>query len=227
MKKIMRLLFVTASLGEIISILFSLDLLHIVSKPLIMITLGIYYLVSVQKENRSRSLILAVVFSFIGDVFLMQNSMGAHFLLGLFAFLISHIFYILTYRQHKLAESEHGLQGMQRIRFAFPVILTGTGLIVVLYPVLGNLKFPVVLYALVLMLMVLNALFRYGHTNVKSFWMVFAGAVLFLASDATLAINKFLQPFGKGVLVIMLTYIAAQYLIVSGLIDHTSKKTDL
>jgi uncharacterized membrane protein YhhN len=68
--------------------------------------------------------------------------------------------------------------------------------------------------------MVLNALFRFGRTNAESFWLVFSGAVLFMASDSILAIDKFLKPVTYGGFLIMLTYIAGQYLIVTGLIRH-------
>ena len=112
---------------------------------------------------------------------------------------------------------------MQRAHFAVPFILAGTGLIVVLYPFLGDLKIPVIFYALVLILMVLSALFRYGYTNNVSFWMVFCGAVLFMVSDSVLAINKFLEPVSHGAFWIMLTYCSAQFFIVSGLTKHTAR----
>jgi uncharacterized membrane protein YhhN len=224
MRKMILYFFTTVGLGELISILFSVELLHLICKPLIMVTLCAYYLAGVKKESRSHSLVLAIVFCFAGDVLLMFVSQNAsNFMFGLVAFLIAHVFYIMSYRQHKFEDGNHALEGVQRLRFAFPIVLAATGLIVILYPVLGALKYPVILYALVLMLMVINALFRYGYTNAKSFWMVFTGAVLFLISDSTLAINKFLEPVNNGVLIIMSTYILAQYLIIAGLIEHAHK----
>jgi uncharacterized membrane protein YhhN len=142
------------------------------------------------------------------------------FMLGLVSFLTSHLFYILAYQQHRDELLTDGLQGIQRIRLAFPVILAGTGLVIVLFPVLGDLRFPVMVYALVLVLMVLNALFRYGRTNSTSFWMVFGGALLFMISDSLLAINKFLQPLPQSGLLVMTTYITAQYLLIEGLCAH-------
>jgi uncharacterized membrane protein YhhN len=225
MKKFIFYLFVVVCIGEIVSIFLSIEVLHLLCKPLIMVTLGLFYLSNVSTENRSGSLILAIVSSFAGDVFLMlQNVNHSYFLMGLLSFLAAHVFYIIAYRQHRYEASANALQGVQRIRFAFPIILAGTGLIVVLYPALGDLKFPVMLYAGVLTVMVLNSLFRYGHTNTRSFWMVFGGAVLFLVSDSVLAINKFLQPVPNGIPIIMLTYIGGQFLIVAGLIEHSRKR---
>jgi uncharacterized membrane protein YhhN len=41
-----------------------------------------------------------------------------------------------------------------------------------------------------------------------------------MASDSMLAINKFMQPLPFASLLIMTTYILAQYLIVEGAIKH-------
>ena len=103
---------------------------------------------------------------------------------------------------------------------SFPIVLAGTGLITVLFPTLGPLKIPVLVYSLVLVGMVMTALFRYGRTSPESFWKVFMGAVLFMTSDSLLAINKFYTPLPYAGLLIMLTYISAQYLIVEGIVKH-------
>ena len=221
MKKISLSFFCAIGLTELTAILSDSDALEKLCKPLIMISLGAYYFSSLRREDRSRSLVLAIFFSFFGDVLLMiHQKESSFFMFGLLAFLLSHIFYILTYRQHISKNEGKGLQGIQKARFSFPFILAGSGLVVVLYPFLGDLRIPVMFYALVLIVMVLNALFRYEYTNMRSFWMVFAGATLFMASDSLLAINKFLHPIQYGVFWIMLTYISAQSLIVQGLIEH-------
>lgn len=221
MKKIAWYIFLLVSVGELISLVFGIEILQTICKPLIIVTLTIAYFVTTHGEDRSRTLLLALFFSCAGDVLLMfHDDKGSYFMMGLIAFLISHVFYIFTYRQHQHVETENRLQGIQKVRLAFPIILSGTGLVFVLYPVLGDLKIPVMVYALVLVVMTLNALLRLGRTTSPSFWMVFVGALLFMASDSLLAINKFLEPIAYGSIWIMATYISAQYLIVKGLIAH-------
>lgn len=167
------------------------------------------------------TVLMAIVFSCLGDTLLMlQKHNPNYFMFGLGAFLVAHIFYILAYRQHQGEGSADELQGLQRIRFALPVVLSGTGLVVILYNHLGDLKIPVLVYATVLTYMVLTALFRFGKTNTGSFTMVFGGAILFMISDSLIAVSKFLEPLAMGSFWIMTTYIAAQFLIVRGLIRH-------
>lgn len=211
--------FIIVSIGELAATLIPNDQLSLFCKPLILLSLIGYYLSSV--ENRSSLFIRALFFSWAGDVLLLLTSRGEiFFLTGLIAFLISHILLIQVYRHHRNGNIEKELLGTQKVRYAFPIVLATTGIIVILYNSLGPLRIPVMSYSLVLCVMVLTALFRYGRTNSQSFWLVFAGALLFLGSDTLLAFNKFYNPIPFGSFLIMLTYIAAQFLIVSGIIRH-------
>ena len=223
MKRIALILFFIAAIGELLSIITGIEQLHLVCKPLIMVTMVVYYLSS-SGEDRSMVVLLAIVFSLAGDTALMFDSIDPnYFMVGLVCFLISHVFYIVAYRQHQSDEEANALQGIQKLRAAFPIVLAGTGLVIILYPTLGALKFPVIIYALVLVVMVLNGLFRLGRTTNKSFGFVFVGALFFMVSDSILAINKFLHPFSSAGLLIMSTYIAAQFLIIEGLIAHSQR----
>jgi uncharacterized membrane protein YhhN len=189
------------------------------AKPMITISLAAYYLSSVQ--TRSLVILAALVFSCLGDSFLMYEAKNQlYFLAGLVSFFLAHAAYIFSYAQHRLEESHSPLAGVHRLRLAFPVVLAGTGLVLILYPALGPLRIPVILYATVLVWMVLQALFRYGYTTPESFWLVFAGALLFMISDSILAIDKFLTSVTEAGMLIMITYIAAQVLIVEGLLQH-------
>lgn len=221
MKKIFLYLFVLASLGTLVIEFTSEDILYLICKPSIMIMLGLHYVVNRQDQVFSKSLLLAIIFSCVGDTLLMfDGTYEAFFMYGLGAFLVAHIFYILAYRQHQSSDTSNELQGLQKIRYAFPIILAGTGLVVILYGRLHALKIPVVIYAIVLTAMVLAALFRFGKTSSSSFARVFGGAILFMISDSLIAINRFLEPLPKAGLWIMITYVAAQYLIVTGLLKH-------
>lgn len=220
MKRLFFTVFILAVATNLTAGFLGPGILSWISKPLIMLSLCGYYLFS--GSGKFFTVIGAMVLSLAGDVLLLNES---YFIPGLTAFLIAHVFYIFSYRQHRSEEwSDRPLQGIHKIRLAFPIILAGTGLVVILFPSLGNLKIPVVVYAVVITMMVMNALYRYGRTNDKSFWMVFCGAVFFFVSDSVIALNKFLFEISYSHFWVMLTYSAAQYLIVEGLIRHHKTK---
>ncbi len=215
------IVFLAVSIGDLVGILISNNQLQLICKPLILLTLIGYYLAAAEK--RSHLFVRALFFSWAGDVLLMFTDGGEiFFIAGLVAFLVSHFLFIQVYRQQVDSHTERELMGTQKVRYAFPIILLSTGLIVILYNSLGGLRIPVIVYALVLCVMVLSALFRYGRTNSKSFWMVFIGAFFFMTSDSLLAINKFLSPLPGAGIMVMTTYIVAQYLIVNGILQHSN-----
>lgn len=223
MKKIFILLFALVAAVELIAVTFDFAMAHAIVKPLIMITLAAYYVSSVSQRNNF--FIAALIFCWLGDVMLMMQGDEKYFMAGLVAFLSGHVLYVFSYKQMRDPEGVDGLLNTQKLRFSFPVILAGTGLVVVLLPHLGDLKIPVMIYALVITIMVLQALFRFGFTSKRSFALIFVGAILFMISDSALAINKFMTPLPMASLVIMTTYIAAQFLIVEGAINHDNRNS--
>ena len=69
----------------------------------------------------------------------------------------------------------------------------------------------VVVYSLIISAMVVTA------TGTPS-WLAFAGATLFAVSDSMIAYNRFVAPFPRADLPIMVTYHTGQLLLVGGLI---------
>jgi len=218
-KKLFLIIFIIVTTVELVAVIANWKFISLFSKPMIMLSLVGYYLAAM--PHRSPVMIRAMFFCWAGDVLLMfVDQDEAFFMMGLLAFLIGHILYIIAYRQHQSGDPEKGLMATQKIRYSFPIILAGTGLVVILFPTLGGLRIPVLIYAIVIMIMTMTALFRYGRTNTQSFWLVFGGAVLFMLSDSLLAMNKFYSPIPFSGFLIMLTYSAAQFVIVKGIIRH-------
>ena len=216
MRKTSLLVFGTLAVANLIAATFNLALLNFITKPLLVPALAVYYLVAT--SQRSYLFLTALFFCWLGDILLMLQRDELFFIAGLVAFLTGHVLYIICYRNFRSAGT--GLTGPQQIRFSLPIILAGTGLVTILFPHLGGLQIPVLVYALVITVMAMQALFRYGYTNSKSFVLVFVGALSFMISDSLLAINKFMQPLPLAGLAVMLTYLLAQYLIVEGVVRH-------
>jgi uncharacterized membrane protein YhhN len=209
-------LFSIALVGDILAIISSSSLQY-VFKPAILLSLTAFYLAEAAIHHRL--FLLALFFCWLGDVLLMFHGQ-LYFMLGLGAFLIGHACFIFTFRQLKWPQGKE-LLPTQRVRFIFPIILAATGLVAVLYPTLGALQIPVIVYAVVIMFMAITALLRLGFTNQASFSWVFVGAILFMISDSVLAINKFHTPFTGASVIIMVTYASAQFMIVKGILKHT------
>jgi uncharacterized membrane protein YhhN len=70
--------------------------------------------------------------------------------------------------------------------------------------------------------MLAGAVSRIGKVNRASYFIVLAGAIFFIISDSVLALDKFVQPVTLSTLIIIGTYISAQWMITTGYIkQHT------
>lgn len=196
--------------------------LDLATKPFLMIPLLLFYLSARAKkiDLLSKYIVGALVFSWFGDLLLMlQGQFDGLFIFGLAAFLIAHICYIFGFRLAKFHETRNTNRSFMHTRLIFLLFIGGT-LIYMLYPYLGEMLVPVISYTIVIISMSVAALFRRGWTVDKSFILVYSGALLFIMSDALIAIDKFMNPIAQGRLLIMATYISAQFLIVKGILAH-------
>lgn len=216
-----------AAIGDIAGRIAGSVNLDLIFKPLLMIGLLLYFWNSIAGKltNFSRFIIGALFFSWVGDIFLMLPfNQSTFFIFGLLSFLAAHLFYIFAYSIANQGFSNPTLFKQKPVYF-LPFLLYLIGLYSLLFPALGDLAAPVLVYAVVLLGMGIFALNRYGKTNAMSFQYILVGAVLFIISDSCIALDKFVfqgqMPLG-GVLV-MLTYISGQYYIVKGAIAHLSR----
>lgn len=204
------LLFAIDSMLELASQLFNWHPLSLFSKPLLM-PLLIGYFVSASGANRSllkKLVVLALVFSWVGDTVLMfQNIDGMYFIIGLVAFLLAHVMYIVGFTKLKNSTTK-----VERLAIIVFFLAYSATLVIFLWPGLGNMKAPVMLYALVLTIMGVLGVIK-STTNHP--YITF-GVLFFVASDSILALNKFLIDVPFNGMLIMGTYIAAQWLIVAG-----------
>ena len=159
----------------------------------------------------------ALIFCWIGDVVLMFQSMNPLFFIGgLIAFLIGHIIYIILFNKEKrqvLNKNSTFLRvGSLSIMVYFIVMLS------ILLPHLGTMRLPVTVYALTISLMLWTAIIGYTEWESPANAWILRGAILFIMSDSILAFNKFYQPIWLASFFIMVTYLAAQYAIVVGVL---------
>jgi uncharacterized membrane protein YhhN len=153
----------------------------------------------------SRGVVAALLFSWGGDVML---SIDGAFIPGMVSFGVAHVFYVRCFVRRGALER-------LRRRPVIPLlyVLAWGVAIAVLWPGLGDMRLPVAAYSLLLFA---SALAARGLN-----WWAGAGGLLFLFSDALIGVDLAGLPLLPlhGV-VVMATYLAAQYLLASALVRH-------
>jgi uncharacterized membrane protein YhhN len=177
------------------------ELLQFIFKPLTLLAIILLvYLNSSAPMNFYQMAVLAgLIFSLIGDVLLIRQD--RYFVQGLIAFLLGHLCYIAAF-------------------WTDPNLLSGLFYLIyvifflrLLWPGLGKLKVPVIVYAVVIATMGWMALsLTINHHDHHTFH-AFLGSVVFIVSDSLLAFNKFKTKISLGPFWILATYFLAQWLI--------------
>jgi len=186
------------------------------SKPLIVISLMVWLYSSTNLKGRfHKRIFTGLIFALAGDVLLMlETGRPMFFIYGLIAFLLCHIFYIRAFTLDHRSNPKHRTPYFLWIVGVFAIFCSG--LFFYLQPKLGAMQFPVLMYAIIITVMALMAVNRYGKVNIFSFKLILYGALFFLLSDIVLAINKFTQTIPQAGVLIIATYMIAQYLVVYG-----------
>jgi uncharacterized membrane protein YhhN len=226
MKKIYWiLLFIVVLLADLFAVYSNNETLRYITKPLLM-PLLVAYFISATKTFTSplkKWTILALLFSWAGDVLLMFESRnGNFFIFGLIAFLIAHILYIILFDQIRIREKIK-----QSLLPLLPIAVYYILLITLLQPTLGKMQKPVAIYGIIISIMLSFAIDLWRIKDRAVSFYIILGALLFITSDSLLAINKFYKSFEYAGIAIMSAYGLAQLLITLGAeryITSTSKQ---
>ncbi|WP_367182791.1 lysoplasmalogenase [Algoriphagus sp.] len=214
-------MFLIAILTDIAFILEHNNELRFFSKPLVILSLGIYFFQisrTVFSTLLTRTILSALLFSWIGDILLLWEEF---FLFGLGAFLIAQVCYIIGFKvAQKAPESLFNHNFVKTFFINLPIYLVAAYLYYLIHPNLGGYKMPVIVYTIAIVSMVTTARERFGKSNPASFWQVFIGASLFFISDGLIALNRFYISFPEADVLVMGTYAIAQLLIVMGIRAH-------
>ena len=144
----------------------------------------------------------ALLGSVCGDI-LLDLPYANIFIFGLVAFLVAHLFYtVLFFRYAKSPD------GISKVLMAGLVLFAGV-MIWIFRGITPALYGPVVLYILVIVTMSIGALLVPAENR-----LLFWGALLFIASDVVLALNKFLMAVPYGRVINISLYFIAQFMII-------------
>lgn len=208
--KIATFLFLSVVLINVFAVIFNNNTLEIVFKPLIMISLGLLYFISVKKIDFW--FVSALFFSLLGDIFLLNKQ--NYFVFGLASFLITHIIYL------KISV------GFLQKQLTYKIILASVPFIAlfiwILYLIFNNLKnllIPVLSYGIVLVAFGTSALLNYLQKKMPISTNLLLGALLFIASDSLIALNNFYLPKHLFSILLILFYMSSQYFICKAMIN--------
>jgi uncharacterized membrane protein YhhN len=217
-KKIAFFVFLLVSILDIIGIIFKVDSLVFIFKPLILLSLLFLYSNSVLLRDKWYS--TALVFSFFGDSFLLYSG-DFSFKIGLGSFLIAHILFIgvVLKRINKTS--------ILRVFASIIPFLIVLLLLLILKDSLGQLFIPVLIYGITISTFGVVSLIDYLNTKSKKSLLMLIGAIIFIISDSVLAINKFHISAFVFEIIVMTTYITAQYVIYRSMILETTDEIKL
>lgn len=178
-------------------------------KPLTMLLI-IAMLMLANIGDAGNWVLAALLFSLIGDVFLMLPKKPIAPALG--SFLVAHVLFVIEFSERA------PLQWSWSLGLAAAIIVVWASWVSRrLMSNLGRLLIPGLIYFSAISLMVFYAA-NVFLAGVSGGGLLLAGALLFFSSDTALAFNRFGKPWRSAQLVILSTYFSGQFLITASIL---------
>lgn len=205
-------LFLFISLIHLLACIRLNNKLRFFTKPLLIPLLLLFAIFSSSKV--SMTLCSALIFGFLGDVFLLSDNNKSFFILGLLSFLIGHAFYVVSLYNKTIYYPS--------LNIIILIILTLSIISIAAYysifQYLQDMKFPVLIYFITISSMIIySILFLVSSKNIQGL-LALIGSSLFGLSDYILARSIFIKSFKLKNFIVMLTYLIAQLLLTVSLI---------
>jgi uncharacterized membrane protein YhhN len=205
--------FLSFTLIYLLFTLFELESLTSWLKPYLIPLLAFVFIKS-EKFAQKKTLLVALFFSWLGDVLLLFVSINSlFFILGLIAFLLAHNTYIYLFL--KIKDNKTSIFN----RYLILILIYLFGFLYLLWNSLREMKIPVMIYALVISAMLFIVIQLHLSAKQKGTKIMVWGAIFFVLSDSILAVNKFHSPIYLSSFWIMSTYLTAQFLLVYGILS--------
>jgi uncharacterized membrane protein YhhN len=197
------LIFVTA-IAAILAAALGSQWFHLLKPLTTMLIIGLLLGFGASLRTRFIQLmIVGLVFCLVGDVFLLYDQA---FVMGLAVFLIAHIlfasaFIVLAHRIHLSWAT------------AWPLVCFAVAYMWFLWPGLGTMKLPVLIYVIAIVLMSWQALGLHGVLKNAYSKIMALGAILFMLSDSIIAYSRFVDDFMLSQVLILGFYWTAIFLL--------------
>lgn len=216
------ILYFVVLLADLIAVATDAHALRYITKPLLMPLLAAGLLAAIHRLRPAifRNLLLtALFFSWAGDILLLWDQ---YFLPALGSFLLAHLAYIGFFLKVRYTNYPLPLCKYPLIFLTEAIVLS---FLFFMFPYLGKLAIPVVIYAIAISFTLLCVMHAFRFKEQPMGWYCIGGAILFICSDAMIAVARFYHPFPTAGICIMFTYGFAQWALINGSTRYLLSRT--
>ncbi len=193
-----------------------------VSKPLIMISLIVFYVINQKEDSRRQFNLMCIALSsfLIGDVLLIAYEINILYIIGVLLFIVGKLFYIFRF------SNQRDFNLLRLIPFFGVCFIYMIVIMLLVMENLGNFLIPILIYLFACLMLILFAFLRKDEVDRSSYLFVLIGVVLAIICDSIIVLQSFYNPeIPYHKVLIMLIYGTSQYLIVRGIVDEGKSKT--
>ncbi|AUP80806.1 lysoplasmalogenase [Flavivirga eckloniae] len=192
---------------------------RLISKSSVIVLLLIYYLINNKEHIKQKRIftICALLFFWIGDIFIIKYTQEPYFIFSLFSYIIGKTFYIFRF------SNKRDFSISKLFPFLAPFFLYMVWVFVLIHKNLDDYFFIILLYFFVAITTIIFAYLRKNEVNPLSYSCVLIGIVFSALSDSITGLEAFYdQDIAYSLVTTMLFYGISQYFIVVGLVKETN-----
>lgn len=202
---------------------FHLDKLRMATKPLLLLSLALFY--AFAAENFNWMILLALVCGMVGDIFLLWPDNYPSFVAGASTFSLGHVFYSIVLSA-RLIGTGASFSPWVILFVALPYItaVAVSSVYIMSHINKAFLKMTIPLYFGLVGLVNVSAWLALVNAAQTGAWdvlrtsLLVTGGILFFISDTILVQSKFINDKKHSNFYVMLTYTAAQFCLCLGFI---------
>ncbi|MEM6721786.1 MAG: lysoplasmalogenase [Bacteroidota bacterium] len=195
---------------------------RIFTKPIITLSLAIYFYVnSYALQMRKRLIIVgALLLLCIADIFLLETTSFYSLMSALSLSLVAILFYSLYFYK----QTHYDIDRL--IPFLAVSLLICLAVFYLMYEKLDKMLIPVMIYMATILNFLKIAYLRYKSVSLQSYRLVFIGVAFFTITQIIIGLSKFYKTLPFEDLYIMLFYGISQLLIIFGILVmiHSDEK---
>lgn len=188
-----------------------------VTKPFLMPLIAVYYILAA--PFICEFILSGIFFGFVGDILLMLSSpekRKAAFMIGLIAYPISHIFYIVAFIFNIVTRATPYVFLYWTLGISIPMILLGIFASIKILPKAEKMKIPMLVNIIILVIMGVASTLLFSSFEPKGVITLVVGVFIYMFSVLIYAWNNYVKQVPFERLIKMSTYLLGLFLVIQG-----------